>query len=305
MTYDQPIKPMEQQLDAGLLVRVLRTVPDGGDTTNKLQPYGSSPMTGRPLIGKDVATVMGFEGGFGISVAHASEKYGKKGTLLRRKLQIDKKPWPNGQDDMRLRITISYGHGIGAHNLAAPDKVYIRKWKRNEPFQETFESGTAPSDDFLGAHGFGASSGSVRVKLEPRGVGPGNPLVWDDENPLSETYTTCFWDDPNFSAGVTYIAMVPPYIRSFPLPNPQWIKHRLNFSDGFIAVKYTDGDPLGLVMGIIASVEAIGWDTGWHDLEGWHAATVDDPYQIPKPNSYEYPNYPISDPFNPVGEGVG
>lgn len=306
MKYDDTVKPYSQPLDKGLLIRTLKMI-NIGDVTNKLAPYGLSPMAGLPMRESTVSRHMGFEGGTGISVTNSSQKYGKPGTLFRRALRIDKKPWPNGQRDMRLRITVTHGHTIGAHGFGAPDKVYIRQWMRNEPFEETFASDTAPTDEFLESHGFGASTASIHVKLEPRGVGPGNPLVWEDENGLSETYTTCFWSDPGFSHGYTYIAMLggPPYVLTFPIDNPTFIKHHLNFSNGFVAVKYNDGDPLGVVQGVGATVEAIGWDTGWHDLEGFHKETIEDPYAIPKPNSYEYPNYPISDPFNPTGTGVG
>ncbi len=306
MTYGDTVKSYSQPLEAGLLVRVLKMV-NIGDITNELEPNGLSPMSGRPLVGKDVGDIMAFEGGSGISITNATEKYGKKGTLLRRALRIDKKPWPNGQRDMRLRITITHGHTIGAHGFSAVPKVYIREWFRNVPFEETFSSAVAPSDEFLESHGFGVSTASITVKLEPRDFNPvaGNPLVWDSENGLAETYTTCFWSNPVFSHGITYTNPAVGTTISYPLPNPQWIKHRINFAEGFIGVKYNGSDPLGVVMGVVATIEAIGWDTGWHDLEGWHAGTVLDDYQIPKPNSYEYPNYPISDPFNPVGEGVG
>lgn len=303
MKYGDPVKPISQNLDSGLLVRVLK-MENVDDVTNTLQPYGLSPMSGRPLVGKNVGTIMGFEGGSGISVTNATEKYGKKGTLLRRSLRIDKCPWPNGQTNLRLRITVSYGHTIGLHGFSAPNKVYIRKWYRNTLFDETFSSDIAPSDDFLESNGFSPGSASVSIHLQAQGVGPGHPLVQDDENGLSETFVTCTMDNPVFSEGVTYIAMPPPYIRTGFLPCPQWVKHRMNFGDGFVGVLYAGG-AFGLVMGVVVGVEAIGWDTGFHDLEGWHADTTLDPYAIPKPNSYEYPNYPISDPFNPTGEGVG
>ncbi len=303
--YGLPLKPESQQLPAGMLVRILKAVPDVTQTTNTIQPYGLSPFSGHPLVGKTVDNVMGFEGGTGISITNSTEKYGKKGTMLKRGIRIDKRPWPTGQTDIRLRITVTFGHTIGAHGFGAPDKVYIRQWRRNLPFSETFASDVAPTDEFLQLHGFDEGSGTIHITLEPRGVGPGHPLVWDDENPLTETYTTCFWTDPTFSHGYTYIAMLGPPILSFPIDNPTWTKHHLNFSNGFVAVKYNGTDPLGIVQGVGATVEAVGWDTGFHDLEGWHAGTTDDQYQIPKPNSYEYPNYPISDPFNPTGEGVG
>lgn len=308
LQYGDKVTGMSKDLTPGYLVRILKMV-NIGNVTNELQPYGLSPMSNRPLVGRGVGTVMGFEGGTGISVTNATEKYGKKGTLLKRALRIDKRPWINGQTDMRLRITVTHGHTIGLHGFGAPDKVYIRQWRRNEPFEETFASGTAPTDEFLESHGFGESSASIHVKLEPRDANPeaGHPLVWDSENGLSETYTGCFWSDPSFSHGYTYIAMLggPPYILYFPIDNPTWTKHHLNFSNGFVAVKYNGTDPLGVVQGVGATIEAIGWDTGFHDLEGWHEGPPDDEYQIPKPNSYEYPNYPISDPFNPTGEGVG
>jgi hypothetical protein len=305
MTYDDPIKPESQDLDTGMLVRILRAT-NVSNITNKLQPYGASPMTGRPLVGKNVGTVMGFEGGTGISVTNSTEKYGKKSTLLRRALRIDKKPWPNGQRDIRVRVTVKHGQTIGNNGTTAIDKVYIKEWNRNVPFDYTFESNEAPTNAFLTSNGFGPCKATVTIKLEPRGVGPGLPLVWNDENPMSETYTTCFWSNPSFTHGGS-ISMLggPPYTRSFPIPNPQWIKHRLNFSDGYVGVKYNPGNPLGVVMGVTVTVEAVGWDTGWHDLEGWHSETGGDDYQIPEPNSYEYPNYPISDPFNPTGPGVG
>ena len=315
MIYGEPVKPETQPINTGMLVRVLKAVPDITNTTNTLQPYGLSPMTGRPLVGKNVNVVMGFEGGSGISITNATEKYGKKGTLLRRGIRIDKKPWPNGETDIRLRITIKHGQTIGNNGTSAPDKTIIEPWSRNTAFDKTYTSNEAPTNDFLTSNGFGASTASIRVRLEPRGVGPGQPLVWQDENPLSETFTRCFWSDPVFSHGVTYVTPEDddgnPIELQFPLPNPQWIMHRINFSNGYVGVKYNDGNPLGVVMGITATIECVGWDTGYWDIDGWHAGTIDDPYLVMPgpttvpPNSYEYPNYPISNPFNPTGPGVG
>lgn len=306
IVYGQPIKPESQPMTPGMLTKVLKAIPDVTNTTNTLQPYGLSPMTGRPMVGKNVGTVMGFEGGTGISVTNATEKYGKKGTLLRRALRIDKRPWPTGQTDIRLRITVTFGHTIGFSGESAEPAVYIRNWNRNQPFQERFSSNVAGTNPDMLFYGYGAGSGSLRITLEPRGVGPGQPLVWEDENPMSETFTRCVWDEPDYSQGVTYMAMLgPPYFRMFMLPNIHWNTHHLSFSDGMLAVYYGPGQPLGVIQGVAATIECVGWDTGWHDLEGWHADTTLDPYQIPKPNTYEYPNYPISDPFNPTGPGVG
>lgn len=302
MQYGQAVKPIAQKLDEGLLVRTLKLV-SIDDVTNELQPYGLSPMTGRPLVGKNVHIVMGFEGGTGISIANATFDYGKKGTLLRRKLRIDKCPWPGGQEDIRVRCTTIYGQTIGANGTTASPAVIVKKWFRNTEFKETFSSNIAPSNSFLNDHGFGPSSASLSVELIPRGIGPGLPLVQDDENGLTDTFITAIYSNPSFSHGLTYLAGSDTH--TLFLPCPHWVKHRLNFAEGFVGVKYNDGDPLGVVMGITTTVEAIGWDTGFHDIEGWHAETILDPYQIPKPNSYEYPNYPISDPFNPVGDGVG
>lgn len=304
MKYGDAVKPLKQPLDKNLLIRTLKMV-NVGDVTNDLEPYGLSPMHGLPVSQDQVSRHMGFEGGSGISVANASEYYGKPGTLLRRKLRIVKCPWPNGQLDLRLRITITFGHTVGANGSNAEPKVYVRKWFRdsNMPFEETFESNTAPATDFMRGLGYSDATASVKVTLTPHGVGPGEPLVWNDENGLSESYVHCLLSDPQFSQGVTYIAMYPPYERNLFLPCPQWVRHRMAFSEGFVGVYYATF--LGLVEGVGATVEAIGWDTGFHDLEGWHAGTPEDPYQEPNPNSYEYPNYPISDPFNPVGEGVG
>ncbi len=303
MFYGDVVKPRSTDyLEHGMVTQLLKMV-NVGDVTNYLAPMGINPKHGFPMVGRVVDNIMGVEGGTGISIGNATQYYGQKGYMLRRKLRIDKCPWPTGQTDMRLRITISMSHTVGNHGFSAPDKVYIRHWMRNDPFEETFTSGTAPSDDFLSGLGYGPGNGSVRIRLEPRGVGPGHPLVWDDENGLSDTFITCFLDNPNFSNGYTGLAMNPPYIRTLFLPCDIFKKHRLNFSDGFVAVLFLS--PLGLVEGIVATVEAVGWDTGWHDLEGWHSGVDGDNYQIPTPNSYEYPNYPIDDPFNPTGEGVG
>ncbi len=130
-----------------------------------------------------------------------------------------------------------------------------------------------------------------------------DPFVWDSENGLAESYMHCRLYNPTFTQGVTYIDMLPPYETNNFIDCPHWSTHHLNFSNGINSVYYNN--PLGVVQGVGATIEAVGWDTGWHDIEGWHADTTLDPYQIPKPNSYEYPNYPISDPFNPTGEGVG
>ena len=306
MTYGQPIKPESQQLTTGMLTRVLKAVPDITQTTNTLEPYGLSPMTSRPMVGKNVGTVMGFEGGSGISVTNATEAYGKKGTMLRRALRIDKRPWPIGQTNIRLRVTVTFGHSIGFSGAVAEPQVYIVNWNRNEPFQRTFASNVAGTTEDMLFYGYGAASGSIRVTLEPRGVGPGQPLVWNDENAMTETFTRCIWDEPSYSQGVTFIAQLgPPYFQMMMLDNPTWTKHRLNFSQGILAVYYAQGQPIGVIQGVGATIECVGWDTGFHDAEGWHAGTTLDPYQIPEPNTYEYPNYPISDPFNPTGPGVG
>jgi len=310
MKYEDTVTWTAKPLDEGLLIRTLKML-NIVNITNKLQPYGLSPMAGLPMSKSTVSRHMGFEGGSGICVANATEKYGKPGTLFRRKLRINKCPWPSGQQDLRLRITIDFGHTIGFSGGGAPPKIYLREWFRDSmmPFSEEFASNIAPASQFMKDLGYSDASATIRVTLNPREARPGSPnasdpFVWDSENGLSESYVHCKLSDATFSQGVTYIAMLgPPFERNLYLPCPQWVKHRLNFSEGIVSVFYLN--PLGVVQGVGATVEAIGWDTGWHDLEGWHEGTVEDPYQIPKPNSYEYPNYPISDPFNPSGPGVG
>jgi hypothetical protein len=311
MNYGDVVKPTSTDyLEHGLLTRILK-MRNIGDTTNSLEPYGVSPMHGKLMIGKNVGTIMGFEGGTGISVGNATQYYGQRGYMPRRKLRIDKCPWPNGQEDIRLRITVTFGHTVGLNGAAAPNVVYIRRWRRNEDFyNQVFASGTAPATPFMESLGFSAGSGTIRVALEPRGVGPGQPFVWADENGLSESFIRCFWDNPTFSQGYSFINATdvfgnPITVLSAVLPCPIFVKHRLNFSNGFTATLYLPGQPLGIIEGVGCTIEAVGWDTGWHDLEGWHKGEEGDYYATPQPNSYEYPNYPISDPFNPTGDGVG
>ncbi len=311
MFYGDKVKPTSTDyLEHGMVTQILKMV-NVGDTTNYLAPNGLSPKHGFPMTGKDVSGVMGFEGGTGISVGNATQYYGQKGYMLRRKLRIDKCPWPNGQQDLILRITVTYGHVVAVSGAAAPDITYIRRWMRNEPFyNQEFSSGVAAPTPFMESLGYGSGSGTIRVAIEPRGVGPGQPLVWDDENGLSESFMTCYWDNPTFSQGYSFINATdvlgnPITVRVAFLPCPIFTKHRLNFSDGFTSTLYNPGQPIGIIQGIGCTIEAVGWDTGWHDLEGWHSGIEGDYYQVPMPNSYEYPNYPISDPFNPTGEGVG
>ena len=307
MKYEDTVTWTAKPLDEGLLIRTLKML-NVGNITNRLQPYGLSPMAGLPMSKSTIARHMGFEGGTGICVANATEKYGKPGTLFRRKLRIDKCPWVGGQQDIRLRITISFGHTIGNNGAGAEPKVYLRRWFRDSmmPFSESFSSNVAPATDFMRGLGYQDASGTIRVTLTPRDFNPiaGNPEVWNSENGLVESYVECLWTDPTFTQGVTYIAMLgPPYFHYFVIDCPHWSTHHLNFSEGFVSVFYAH--PLGVVQGVGATIEATGWDTGWHDIEGWHEGTTEDPYSIPKPNSYEYPNYPIENPFNPTGDGVG
>jgi hypothetical protein len=310
LTYGDEVTWDGELLTAGLLTKVLKLT-NMDSYSNNLQPYGLSPMSGRPMIGKNVGNIMGFEGGTGICIDSATQKYGKKGTILRRGLRLDKRPWVGGQDSIRLRITISFAHTIGSNGAGAEPKVYIRNWQRDAkmPFDETFSSNEAPATEFMQGLGYSAGSATCRVYLAAHDAqgfpDPSiDPFVWDSRDGLVESYVHYKLSDTTFSQGVTYYAMLgPPYERNLFLPCEIWEKHRLNFSDGIVSVYYNN--PLGVVQGVGATVEAVGWDTGWHDIEGWHADTTLDPYQIPKPNSYEYPNYPISDPFNPVGEGVG
>jgi len=310
MTYGDMVTWDETPLDKDLLIKVL-ALTDMDDSSNNLQPYGLSPMTSRPLVGQNVGTVMGFEGGTGICVGSATQYYGKKHTLLRRKLRLDKCPWEGGQDNIRLRITISFGHTVGNNGAGAEPKVYIRDWFRDikQPFDESFSSNVAPATQFMKDLGYSDASATCRVYLaahDAQGfpIPAENPFVWDSKNGLAESYVHYKLYDTTFSQGVTYYAMLgPPFERNLFIDCPTWTRHRLNFSDGIVSVFYAH--PLGVVQGVGATVEAIGWDTGWHDIEGWHADTTLDPYTIPKPNSYQYPNYPISDPFNPTGEGVG
>lgn len=311
MFYGDKVKPTSTDyLERGMVTQLLKMV-NVGDVTNYLAPMGLTPKHGVPMIGKNVANIMGVEGGTGISVGNATQYYGQKGYMFRRKLRIDKCPWPNGQEDLRLRITVTYGHTVGLNGAGAPDVVYIRRWRRNEPFyNQEFASGTAPATPFMEFLGFGSGSGTIRIGLWPRGVGPGNPYVWDDENGLSESYIECFWDNPTFSQGYSFINATdvlgnPITVLYFAMPCEIYVKHRLSFSNGFTSTLYHPGQPLGIVQGVGCTIEAVGWDTGWHDLEGWHSGEEGDYYQVPTPNSYEYPNYPISDPFNPTGEGVG
>jgi len=309
MKYEDTVTWDAKPLDQGLLVRTLKMVDIDG-ITNKLRPYGVSPMRGLPMSKSTVSRHMGFEGGTGICVADATLKYGKPGTLFRRKLRIDKCPWVGGQDDIRLRITLSFGHTVGTNGAGAEPKTFIRRWRRDDkmPFEETFTSNQAPATEFMKGLGYKDADATITVYLAAHDASgwpspDADPFVWDTENGLSESYVHYRIYDPIFSQGVTYIAMLgPPYERNLFLPCPIWVKHRLNFSDGILAVYYAH--PLGVIQGVGVTVEAVGWDTGWHDIEGWHEGTEDDEYSIPKPNSYEYPNYPISDPFNPSGEGV-
>ena len=185
MKYGDKVTWMPKPLDKGLLVRTLK-MDNIDNITHALQPYGLSPMRGLPLRQSTVSRHMGFEGGTGISTAHSTEKYGKPGTLLKRSLRLNKCPWPNGQRNIRLRITVGFGHTIGANGAGAEPKVYIREWFRDnmEVFQETFSSNVAPATDFMKGLGYKDASASMRVTLTPRDFNPpaGNPLVWDSEN---------------------------------------------------------------------------------------------------------------------------
>ncbi len=297
-------KPFTQPIDVGGLARLYQAQSVG--TSNKLTTFGGpSPMTGKVIKRQNAASVLGIEGGFGVSTASAESFWGKAGTVLRKKIRIDKCPWPDGQDDIRLRCTIQYSQSTGGlpATSVAPDVTTKLTWNRNTTKGFTLNSGTAPSNFFQEEFGFGPGSCSVECRLEAHGVGAGMPLVQDDDNPYTDTFVTLDVMNASFSNGADfwYTAMA----RHHMLACPQWSVHHINFpgdGNGYFEVASFAHGPIGLVQSVNWIVEAIGWDTGLDDDASYHTGSMSDPYVDvngdPDVPGYELPDKPDSSPYN-------
>jgi hypothetical protein len=304
MKIGDTITPASQTVDAGVLARLFKALPNA--PVSKLEPYGSNPLVGKMFTNARAANAMGIEGGFGVSTANAESYFGKKGTMLRKRIRIDKCPWPDGQDDIRVRCTFSYGQSVGgvAASSAAPDVIVSFRWLRNTTLNFSMTSGTTPANVFQEFFGFGPGSAGASFKLEAHGVGVGQPLVQDDGNPYTNTFITLDVTDPTFTNGATYWYTAE--FRHHMLPCPQWSIHHINFPGdayGFFEAANFSHGAIGLVMASSWEVEATGWDTGFDDDASWHAGTPEDPYvdlngDPDIPNSYELPDKPASSPYN-------
>lgn len=296
-------KPFTQPIDVGGLARLYKAPPVG--ISNQLATFGGpSPMTGKVIKRQNAGTVLGIEGGFGVSTASAESFWGKPGTVLRKKIRIDKCPWPDGQEKIRIRCTFNYAQsvgGVGASTASGPVITHF-EWNRNTTFNFSLFAacGSNEAQEFFG---FGGGSCAVDCKLEAHGVGAGQPLVQDDENPYTETFVTLDVTNANFSQGADY--WYTSMSRHHMLPCPQWSIHHINFPGDaygfFEAASFAHG-PIGLVISCDWQVEAVGWTTGLDDDASWHAGDLSDPYLDvngnPDPPGYELPDKPDSSPYN-------
>lgn len=303
MKLGDPETPASQPIDVGGLARLYKAVPVG--VSNELSTFGGpSPLTGHVIKRQTAGAVMAIEGGFGVSTATAESYWGKPGTCLRKKIRIDKCPWPDGQDDIRLRCTFEYTQGVGGLGTTTSSGPIVSHffWHRNTTFNFSM-SGSAPSNAIQESFGFGGGSGSASFKLEAHGVGAGQPLVQNDLNPYTNTFVTLDVTDPNFSQGADY--WYSSQTRHHMLPCPQWSIHHINFPGDaygfFTAASFAHG-AIGLVVSMSWEVEAVGWDTGQDDDGSWHAGDMADPRVdldgFPDPLGYEFPDKPDSSPYN-------
>ena len=285
MNIGQPIRPDTQSIDKGGVVRLYKALP-AADPSNLSTFSGPSPMTGKTIKVANAANVLGIEGGFGVSTANAEQYWGIRGRLLRKKVRIDKCPWPDGQQDIRLRCTINYSQGTGgvAASSTADPAVVTLLWNRNTTKAFTLTSGTTPSNAIQEDFGFGPGNCSIDFSISAYGVGSGQPLVQNDGNPYTQTFVTLDAMNANFSngAGFWYSAQT----RHHELPCDQWSTHHINFpgdATGYFTVASFANGPIGLVQTVDYTVEAVGWDTGFDD-------DMD-------AQGFEYPDYPGS-PYN-------
>ena len=298
MNLGDPIRPTAQSVNAGILARLFKALPES-DPSNLSTFGGPSPMVGKLIRASTANNVLGIEGGFGVSTANAEQTFGAIGTMLRKQVRIDKCPWPDGQQDIRIRATLNYSQGTGgiaATSVAAPVVVNL-KWNRNTTFDFDMTSNVTPDNSFQDAFGFGPGSVTVHMHLEAHGVGVGQPLVQDDGNPYTDTFVTLDVTNPVFTTPATFWFSAD--ARHHMLPCPQWSIHHINFpgdSNGFFTAASFAHGPIGLVMTCGWIVEAVGWDTGFDD-DASVGQTVDVNGDPDTPNSYEFPDVAGS-PFN-------
>lgn len=285
MKLGDTLRPDAQPIDIGTLARLFKSLPQADPSF--LSTFGGpSPMTGKVISVANAANVLGIEGGFGVSTANAEQYWGIRGRVLRKQVRIDKCPWPDGQEDIRIRCTLNYSQGTGgvAASSTAPPTVVILKWNRNTTFNFTLFSGTTPDNAIQEGFGFGPGSCTVDCSISARGVGVGQPLVQNDGNPYTDTFVTLDVTNGVFSNTATQWFSA--QSRHHELPCPQWSTHHVNFpgdATGFFTAASFAHGPIGLVMSVDWTVEAVGWDTGFDDdLDA---------------QGFEYPDYPGS-PFN-------
>lgn len=285
MILGDPIRPDAQPITTGGVVRLYKALP-AADPSNLSTFSGPSPMTGKVIKAANAASVLGIEGGYGVSTANAESYWGIRGKLLRKKVRIDKCPWPDGQQDIRIRCTINYSQGTGgvAASSTAPPVTVTLQWNRNTTKIFTLLSGTTPSNPIQEGFGFGPGNCSVDFSISARGVGVGFPLVQNDGNPYTQTFVTLDANNATFSSGADFWYTA--QSRHHELPCDQWSTHHINFpgdTTGFFTAASFAHGPIGLVMSVDYTIEAVGWDTGFDD---------DSDAQ-----GFEYPDYPGS-PFN-------
>lgn len=261
------IRPAAQVIDAGVLAQLFKASPGAypGSDPSFLTAYGSSPLVGKMFTNAHAINAVGIEGGFGVSTANAEQYFGKVGTMLRKQVRIDKCPWPDGQQDIQIRVTLQYSQGVGADRSAAPDKVVELKWDRNTSYHFSLTSGTAPATPFQLSLGYTDGSVGVDFLLQAFGVGAGQPLVQADGNPYTDTFVTLDVTNANFSNGADY--WYSSQSRHHMLPCPQWSNAQIDFPGDaygyFTAAIFHSA--LGLVETCSWQIEAIGWDTGYDD----------------------------------------
>lgn len=296
MQLGDPIRPEAQTVDAGIFARLFKALP-AADPSLLSTFGGPSPMVGKFIKAATANAVLGIEGGFGVSTANAEETFGRKGSFLRKQVRIDKCPWPDGQQDIKIRCTFVYAQSVGGVAASSSGTTIAEfEWNRNTTFNFTMTA-TAPSNPIQEFFGFGGGSGSVGLQLNARGVGVGHPLVQDDGNPYTDTFVTLDAMNASWPYGSLfwYTAMT----RHHQLPCDQWSTHHINFpgdTTGFFEAASFDHGPIGLVMSMSWTVEAVGWDTGFDD-DASSGQTVDVNGNPDLPNSYEYPDVPGS-PYN-------
>ena len=284
MNLGDPISPDSQTVSAGILARMFKALSQHGYVDPLyapesepfiLSPFSSSPLTGHLFTTQNASNALAIEGGFGMNTANAESYFGKKGTMLRRRVRIDKCPWPDGQTDIRLRVTVLYASSFGPDGILPTSEQFgptIFYWNRNTVYS------------------FGC--GPVNFTIQAFGVGPGQPSVITDINPYTQSFVTL-----DTTTGLEGTYWYTPHTRHHMLPCPQWSAHQINFpgdASGFYETAGNFVGAIGVVYSVGYEVEAVGWDSGYDDDASWHAGTDADPYVdvngTPEiPNSFEYP----------------